>query len=160
LLTVDLSGGLRETEHLEDLVGPVGILCLVGAEEAQIAGSFMKMVGTGHLKIIILPIQGKGMGIRARSLWIQENQMTICGVGSLEIVMMMGLGKDLNLEGIIGILHHALILPKGNASEVLVAYLRMVILLLMVDGEMRLGKVPMIELALIHPMGIGLSTVG
>jgi hypothetical protein len=74
--------------------------------------------------------------------------------------MMMGLGKDLNLEGIIGILHHALILPKGNASEVLVAYLRMVILLLMVDGEMRLGKVPMIELALIHPMGIGLSTVG
>jgi hypothetical protein len=160
LLTVDLSGGLREAEHLEDLFGPVGILCLVGAEEAQIAGSFMKMVGTGHLKIIILPTQGKGMGIRARSLWIQENQMTICGVGNLEIVMMMGLGKDLNLEGIIGILHHALILPKGNASEVLVAYLHMVILLLMVDGEMRLGKVPMIELALIHPMGIGLSTVG
>jgi len=160
LLTVDLSGGLREAEHLEDLFGPVGILCLVGAEEAQIAGSFMKMVGTGHLKTIILPTQGKGMGIRARSLWIQENQMTICGVGNLEIVMMMGLGKDLNLEGIIGILHHALILPKGNASEVLVAYLRMVILLLMVDGEMRLGKVPMIELALIHPMGIGLSTVG
>lgn len=115
MLTVDLSGGLREAEHLEDLFGPVGILWLVGAEEAQIAGSFMKMVGTGHLMITILLTQGKGMVIRARSLWIQEDQMTICGVGNLEIVMMIGLGRDLNLEGITGILNNALILPKGNA---------------------------------------------
>jgi hypothetical protein len=51
-------------------------------------------------------------------------------------------------------------LPKGDVQEVLVADLLMVILLLMVDGEMMLGKVPMIEVVLIHPMGIGLRIVG
>jgi hypothetical protein len=160
LLIVDLTGGLREAEHLEGLLFPVEILWLVDAEEARIAGSFMKMAGTGHLKIIILLTQGKGLGIRTRSLWIQENQMIICVVGNLEIITMMGHGKDLNPEGIIGLLNNAIILPKGDVQEVLVADLLMVILLLMVDGEMMLGKVPMIEVVLIHPMGIGLRIVG
>jgi len=112
----------------------------------------MKMAGTDHLKIIILLTQGKGLGIRTRSLWIQENQMTICVVGNLEIITMMGRGKDLNPEGIIGLLNNVIILPKGDVQEVLVADLLMVILVLIVDGEMRLGKVPMIEVVLIHPM--------
>ena len=160
MLIVDLSGGLREAEHLEGLLFPAEILWLVDAEEARIAGSFMKMAGTGHLKIIILLTQGKGLGIRTRSLWIQENQMTICVVGNLEIITMMGCGKYLNPEEIIGLLNNVIILPKGDVQEVLVADLLMVILVLMVDGEMRLGKVPMIEVVLIHPMEIGLSIVG
>jgi hypothetical protein len=152
---------LIEAEHLEGLLCPAEILCLAGAEEAQIAGSFMKMEATDHLKIIILLTQGKDMDFRTRNSWIHESQMTICVIGNLEIIMMLGHGKDLNHEGIIGLLTNAIILPKrGGVLEVLAADLLMVILLLMVDGEMRLGKVPMIELVLIPPMGIGLSTVG
>uniref|UniRef100_A0A0A9CTW0 Uncharacterized protein n=1 Tax=Arundo donax TaxID=35708 RepID=A0A0A9CTW0_ARUDO len=120
----------------------------------------MKMAGTGHLKSIILPAQGKGMGIRARNIWIHENRMTFYGVGSLGVITMMGPGKDLNPEGITGLPNNAIILSKGDAAEVLVANMLMMILHLMVVGEMMLGKVPMIELALIHPMGIGPSTVG
>jgi hypothetical protein len=118
------------------------------------------MVGTGLLKTIILPGQGKGMVTRARNLWIHGNRMTFYKADNLVVVTMMRPGKDLNPEGITGLQNNAIILPKGGAAEVLVVDLLMMIQLLMVVGEMRLGKVLMIGLALIHPMGVGSSIVG
>jgi hypothetical protein len=100
------------------------------------------MVGTGHLMSIILLVQGKGMGTRARNLWIHENRITFYRVENLVVVTMMRPGKDLNPEGISGLQNNAITLPKGDAIGVLVVGLLMTILLLMVAGETRIGKVP------------------
>jgi len=159
ILTVDLIGGLRETEYLEDLLCSVEILQLVGAEEACIAGFPMKMAGAGSLMSIILQTQGKGLPIRTRISWIHENQMTFHGAGNLEVIMTMVLGKDPNPEEITGLLSSAMSLSKEGAAEVQVADMFMMIPLLMLDGEMRQGKLLMVEVVLIHPMGIGLNTV-
>jgi hypothetical protein len=73
--------------------------------------------------------------------------------------MMKELGKDLNLEGSIGLRCHAMILSKEDAVGVQIADMFMMIPPLMVDGEMRLGIMLLVEVALIHHMGTGLSTV-
>jgi hypothetical protein len=159
ILTVDLIGGLREAEYLEDLLCSAEISQLVDAEEACIAGFLMKMAGAGSSMSIILQTQGKGMAIRTRISWIHENQMSSHGAGNLEVIMTMVLGNDLNPEEIIGLLSNVMSLSKEGATEVQVADMFMMIPLLMLDGEMRLGKLLMVEVVLIHPMGIGLSTV-
>ena len=159
ILTVDLSGGLREAEFLEDLLCSAEILQLVDAEEACIAGFLMKMAGADSLMSIFLQTQGKGMSIRTRISWIHENQMTFHEAGNLEVIMMKVLGKDLNPEEITDLLSNAMSLSKEGAAEVQVADMLMMVPLLMLDGEKRLGKLIMVEVVLIHPMGIGLSTV-
>jgi len=160
ILTVGLSGGLREAECLEDLLCSAEILQLVDAEEACIAGFLMKMAGAGSSMSIILQTHGKGMPIRRRILWIHENQMTFPGAGNLEVIMMMVLGKDLNPEEITGLLSNAMSLSKEGAAEVQVADMFMMIPRLILDGETRLGKLLMVEVVLIHPLGIGLRTGG
>ena len=159
ILTVDLSGGLREAEYLEVLLCSAEILQLVDAEEACIAGFLMKMAGADSSVSIFLQTQGKGMSIRTRISWIHENQMTFHEAGNLEVIMMKVLGKDPNPEEITGLLSNAMSLSKEGAAEVQVADMLMMIPLLMLDGEKRLGKLIMVEVVLIHPMGIGLSTV-
>ncbi|XP_047079306.1 zinc finger CCCH domain-containing protein 55-like isoform X2 [Lolium rigidum] len=145
ILTVDLIVGLREAEYLEGLLCSAEILQLVDAEEACNAGFLMKMAGAGSSMSIILQTQGKGMVIRTRISWIHENQMTFHGAGNPEVIMRMVLGKDLNPEEITGPLSNAMSLSKEGAAEVQVADMFMMIPLLMLDGEMRLGKLLMVE---------------
>jgi hypothetical protein len=159
ILTEELIVGLREAEYLEGLLCSAEILQLVDAEEACNAGFLMKMAGAGSSMSIILQTQGKGMVIRTRISWIHENQMTFHGAGNPEVIMRMVLGKDLNPEEITGPLSNVMSLSKEGAAEVQVADMFMMIPLLMLDGEMRLGKLLMVEVVLIHPMGVGLSTV-
>ncbi|XP_044953691.1 zinc finger CCCH domain-containing protein 55-like isoform X2 [Hordeum vulgare subsp. vulgare] len=144
-LTVVLIGGLREAEYLEDLLCSAEILQLVDAEEACIAGFLMKMVGEGSLTSLIPQTRGKGMAIRTRISWIHENQMTMYGAGNLEVILMKVLGKDLNPEEITGLLINAMSLSKEGAAEVQVADMFMMSPLLMLDGEMMLGKRLMTE---------------
>ncbi|XP_044414451.1 zinc finger CCCH domain-containing protein 55 isoform X2 [Triticum aestivum] len=145
ILTVDLIGGLREAEYLEGLLCSAEILQLVDAEEACIAGFLMKMVGEGSLTSLIPQTRGKGMAIRTRISWIHENQMTMYGAGNLEVILMKVLGKDLNPEEITGLLINAMSLSKEGAAEVQVADIFMMSPLLMLDGEMMLGKQLMTE---------------
>ena len=140
ILTVDLIGGLREAEYLEGLLCSAEILQLVDAEEACIAGFLMKMVGEGSSTSLIPQTRGKGMAIRTRISWIHENQMTMYGAGNLEVILMKVLGKDLNPEEITGLLINAMSLSKEGAAEVQVADMFMTSPLLMLDGEMMLGK--------------------
>ncbi|EMS58846.1 Zinc finger CCCH domain-containing protein 55 [Triticum urartu] len=145
ILTVDLIGGLREAEYLEGLLCSAEILQLVDAEEACIAGFLMKMVGEGSSTSLIPQTRGKGMAIRTRISWIHENQMTMYGAGNLEVILMKVLGKDLNPEEITGLLINAMSLSKEGAAEVQVADMFMMSPLLMLDGEMMLGKQLMTE---------------
>ncbi|XP_037452355.1 zinc finger CCCH domain-containing protein 55-like isoform X2 [Triticum dicoccoides] len=145
ILTVDLIGGLREAEYLEGLLCSAEILQLVDAEEACIAGFLMKMVGEGSLTSLIPQTRGKGMAIRTRISWIHENQMTMYGAGNLEVILMKVLGKDLNPEEITGLLINAMSLSKEGAAEVQVADIFMMSPLLILDGEMMLGKQLMTE---------------
>ncbi|XP_044404647.1 zinc finger CCCH domain-containing protein 55 isoform X2 [Triticum aestivum] len=145
ILTVDLIGGLREAEYLEGLLCSAEILQLVDAEEACIAGFLMKMVGEGSSTSLIPQTRGKGMAIRTRISWIHENQMTMYGAGNLEVILMKVLGKDLNPEEITGLLINAMSLSKEGAAEVQVADMFMTSPLLMLDGEMMLGKQLMTE---------------
>ncbi|XP_037448574.1 zinc finger CCCH domain-containing protein 55-like isoform X2 [Triticum dicoccoides] len=145
ILTVDLIGGLREAGYLEGLLCSAEILQLVDAEEACIAGFLMKMVGEGSSTSLIPQTRGKGMAIRTRISWIHENQMTMYGAGNLEVILMKVLGKDLNPEEITGLLINAMSLSKEGAAEVQVADMFMTSPLLMLDGEMMLGKQLMTE---------------